>query len=320
MKYMDYVALATLLVAILGTAFAIYRAMVRREAAAPKIRLSAGCSIDNLQSVPRQLRRLAVTTIVYALDSLERSDVLALCPTYHIRNAGRHPVRNISLLLNYPAKYLVSNRFVATHHEETVHFQVHNDTRRNAETIGDAAQVVLSVPDLRPGENLALTDMMMLRVRTAESHRMNHENATGMIPGRIEMLERVIELCRVHATLLSDQCPPVVQEVTVVWTYASNKTQVDQVLKECTEVAWDGHYPLPGTYFDPLGRLRRRLYRREVCVVVFPAFVWMPFEDSMCLVEVFDRSKKIPGGLKGPPWGFWGPSYDIVERLSVQRA
>jgi hypothetical protein len=255
--------------------------------------------------------------MIGTLEDEEKACYLGL--PFIIENTGKTPARDLLLQLFYPKECLVEKNAVIVDraHEVAYVHELKSCEHREVYSLGDFVQVTLTFPILRPGEKIASFEFLKFGQVNLEVLKNNplleFEDAT--VESRYLSCPGLLGLNVIRMTLLSSDSLPLSEDVMVCWVNALTTEELGQRFMEFGSRIWDGRRPSAGMYFqNPL--LKSIRWKTELAELVLPSN--LPHDMTLSPEAVMLADRTI-GFFEMPPWGFFGTSYDIVQKSGMQR-
>ena len=304
---MDEVSILSLAVGVLGFLFAVFVAIRSKQVHTATIEFKAGTTNVRKKEMPKKYRKHKISSIVYGAKLSEKDQGYFLFPLT-LENTSKLPVKNIRVTLSYPARFCLSDSEIKKSLGEQYQLNK-NPIEREIHVFSDWVSVIMRIPLLRPGENLAFGDAF--KVSTPSSKVCNPENE-GALANAMYAIEKLGAFFTVDISIVSENCQPISYRTNVAWLNTSELEEVQSHIVDINRVYWGGRFPKAGVYFVPIPW--KRIYKKECAEIIFPdlvktsqrngqnIYIEKPFESTGALAE-----------MQMPTWNYYQEERRNVE-------
>ncbi len=200
------------------------------------------------RSSPEKIaRRAGVKTLCYLVPSRFEEHVVLHVP-HSVLNPGRLPIRSISVLATYPARFgLEGGRFrriwAIFGGGEPEYFKSHR-----TEITGYGTQVVMSSALLRGGEAMHFGDFFLLPPMKRKRGSENKNTLASPLEARMKANPLIREFFEMHITTFSEMTRARTRTCNIVVLNEIDKIEPQRVLEILSDTLWAGGRPTPGLY------------------------------------------------------------------------
>jgi hypothetical protein len=328
---MDVVALASLVVGIIGTGFAIAVIMRNRQLARARLHLHVGWfSMTTLARKPN-LQKLSakgsLQTLIIGTDTTISRQAFAVCPVL-LENATHLPIMDLRLQLEYPEHYLIDGAVIVDDGRETMAVlePLQGPQHRTAFKVAERALVSYEIPILRSGEKVVISEVLHLKPLDNLVLPENSSNRQVMerLKSRFANVEDFLTVMPINISVYSRNCNPLAKDIFLTWLHATSLEQLLECSKRWVGALWDNKYPFPGIYFIPyipsfiplrwsrlVNQVHRALRQEQYAEL---RFLSTPIPESFQPRDAQKAAIEAEGCVIAyylPPWGIMGESYDL---------
>ena len=310
-----WVAIIGAVTGIIGIVFGIFIGLRSKQVFRPVLTFNIGLPYysANQNDIPKskELKKATISTLIYCAKIPQNSEVVFACPYLFINNS-KLPISNIILQLNYASRYAVDNETVIkgiVGDKEVVVLGVDPKAYkcREVQILDSMAQIRYTIPDLRPGENVVIPDLMKF---TTPKHREELDNeeygVTRRLAKKLREIKKLSDFCVIDVFVYSASCPPLSKRIKLLWFDANSAKELNSLVANAVKVFWGGNFPKPGLYFHFWPLNRKKLIVEEYGEVIVPKLeVVKTAKDGYFSWENPLESKRNIFILKMPPWNYY---------------
>jgi len=301
----------SILIAATGLTLAITIALKDKKLSRPALRLEVGMlAEDNADNFGIGSKR----TLIFGTKETAKGVVL-FCP-YKIRNPTHLPITNVTLQLSYSKRNLIEGAVITNETEQTATIiETIKAENRRLINLGGNSIISYDIPLIRPKETVTLADLVHLKLAQdtpIEDFADDHLTAIYEKFKRIKTFRGAIII---RATVWSNSLPPIASEIYVLAFAGATPPELENNFTEFAKALWDGKYPQPGIYLNPLRRWRK-VYTNERVELIIQNDDRLPMNERMAEEQM--ESPRNSGYYFMPPWGLYGQSFDLDSYLGVR--
>jgi hypothetical protein len=311
---MDWIALTGTITGVAGVSFGIFQAIRSRQLSRHAIKLQIGV-LSEREFLNRRMRRRINNTLLFGIPHLSKKQVVLSC-VYRLQNAGKLPLSDITIELQYPHEYLLDDSILIDEENETATVITTLRTQeREVISVDDMALVRYKFNLLRPGETLMFPDMLKLIRVDNKSKETSSDLPVERLNVRMKDIPSYFAACEIHATVWSSNCLPIAKEINVLCFGINGlkpDEEMEQILEKFADAIWDGKQPKPGLYFHL--PWKRKRFSFELCELIVPPDGKDPLTQTEVGTNVFNANRSLVE-FRMPPWGLHGESFDLESYL-----
>lgn len=214
----DWMTIITIISAvggIAGVAFAVFVGLRSRQIFRPQLIFNVGLAYAD-EDVQKTIRKNIISTLIYGAKVPRDSEVSFMCP-YLMVNNSKLPISNVTLQLQYASKYVIKNdEEIKGIVDKGTEYELHVlrsppdwFKRREVFILGSMAQVMYTIPVLRPGEAIVILDPMRFGKLSYCDEKENEDYGINKkLAKRLRRIERLRDFCVIDIFIYSESCPP----------------------------------------------------------------------------------------------------------------
>lgn len=299
---MYWIAVATLGIAVIGTAFSFFIAHRNRQLSRPKLSFDV-----ESQTLRKKLRRIyhhtPITNIAFGFETQKDDYALVFLPLV-VENTGKVPVQNIKLQLILPAGFEVDDiEDIKQAAQGKYRFNEMATEGREIRRMCDrAVKISYEIPLLRPGEVQVIGEPIRL-----VNHKSHSIQSIQTIPlkKRLASIKLFSDFCVIDAKLFSDSTAPISFHLNLLWFQVHNIKMLEQCMNESLQAFWIGSYPKPGLYRNFIRFPWNHWLRGELAMLILPKMARVSLtKQHGVLLEKSMEGKQYIMRLLLPKWNY----------------
>lgn len=244
----------SIVVAIASLSWAAFVTMRKGDISRPTLKVTIGLTgiSTELAQGETKTRRIERSTLI--LTAKLQNDETGFFPIFLcVRNAGKAAVKNVNVMLDYPAEHYLRDL------KQVLHFKFADKRKvtlgsaehRNGTTFGGMTHVVQEFALLRPGEGIILMEPVVWRDSPVAKVTSEQRLETLPLAQRLERVG-VSGYFPLHVFVAAENCLPTAKRFNVLWINHEfnphDKAAMSDTIDRITKGFW-GRIPSPGIYF-----------------------------------------------------------------------
>lgn len=322
------ITIISISIALIGTAFGIFIALRSKQASRPVLTFNIGLLNANQDVIfklnKNGIKKAAISTLIYGANVPQNSEVFFACP-YLLLNNSVLPISNVTLQLEYASKYALENKGdkVVIHgidYEFVLDLPPMGDCKREVQMLDSMAQVRYTIPVLRPGEKIAITDCMKFInfKHCEESHNTNYVMDRELVKN-LSKIKKLCDFCIVDIYVYSENCSLVSKRLKLLWFDTISTDELNSLAEDSLNAFWGGNFPKPGLYWNPWPW--NKLIMEEYGEAIIPKLKTVQIsKDRYFYWENPLESARNIYILKMPPWDYYQLSCDLDTDNLIMRS
>lgn len=321
---LDWVTIITIISAVGGVAgvvFAIFVGLRSKQIFRPVLTFNTGLSCID-PHVQKTIKKAPVSTLIFGASIPRDSEVAFICP-YLMANNSKLPIFNVTLQLQYAARYVIKNEEkIIGIIDRGAEYEMHVlgsppkwFEHREVQIIGPVAQVFYTIPVLRPGEAIIITDVVkFVALNHSDEIKSEDYGVNQNLAKKLRKIRKLCDFCVIDVFIYSESCPPLSNRIKLLWFDTDSEEELVSLFNDAVKTFWGGKWPKPGLYFGPWPLAHKKLVVEEYGEAIIPKlkrikvskgryFYW---EDPLeC------EGKIVSFGM--PPWNY----YQLPDNLDI---
>jgi len=323
-----WIAIISATVAIIGTAFGIFIALRSKQVSRPVLTFNIGLINADQDAIFRLykkgIKKAAISALIYGVNVPQNSEVFFICP-YLLINNSMLPISNVTLQLQYASKYAIEkigDKAVISgiDYEVVLDLPHVDDYKHEVQILDSMAQIRYTIPVLRPGEKIAITDGMKFTNFNHFEESDNTDYAVGReLAKNLSEIKKLCDFCFVDVFVYSESCSPVSKRLKLLWFDTNSTEELKSLAEESLNAFWGGDFPKSGLYWTPWPW--NKLIVEEYGEAIIPKLKTVKIsKDRYFYWENPLESERNIFILKMPPWNYYQLSGDLDTDELIMRS
>ena len=326
-----WIAIISAVAAIIGTAFGIFIGLRSKQIFRPVLTFNVGLLHTN-QDIRKIVKKATVSTLIYGVNIPQNSEVAFICP-YLMINNSKLPIYNITLQLQYALKYAIKNeeKIIGTI-DKGMEYEVHVlgsppewYKYREVQILDSMAQIRYTIPVLRPGEKIVISDpIKFTKLDYCEKLDNGDYGVNKELAKKLREIRKLCDFCVIDVFVYSENCPPLSKRIKLLWFDTGSAEELVSLTNDAIKAFWGGKWPKPGLYFRPWP-IHAEIMVKEYGEAIIPKLktVKIPKERYFYWENPLESERNIVT-FGVPSWNYYQlsaniDSDDIVLRFGFQR-
>lgn len=299
------------IVSILTLLLAIFIALRSKQAYKSTLIYNNTLLFDNVKSIKKE----GISTLIYGATIPLNSEVIFTCLHLLINNS-KIPINNITLQLEYSSNHVLQNdellkeRYYYNQNEKAVHLIKLADPKcrvsdcREVAIIKSKAHVRCTIPSLRPGEKIIITDYMRFtNLGTFKEAKNEDYDISDKLISELKKVKNLMDFCVIDIYVYSDNCSSISKRLKLLWFNTNSMDKITKLTQNSLVAFWGGKLPTPGHYFWPIPK---KLIIKENGEMIIPQLKKTQEKDDKCVfIDDPFKSKRELVILPMPGWNYF---------------